>query len=225
MGIVIDLIIVAIILIVALISAKQGFVRVLIEVVGFVLALLLAFSISAPLADVTYQKFVEPKIVESGTESVNLSTNQTVDEMWKKLPDFVTDNADTLGISKKALAQSLNESSGDGMTAVLKDISQRVIKPIATNVIEMIFSIILIIIFMFIVKILAKVINKMFSFSVVGKLNHFLGGIIGIAKGGIFAILVCEILLLVISFTGGVWIFNNQNIEKTFVFQFLTNVF
>lgn len=225
MGIVIDLIIVAIILIVALISAKQGFVRVLIEVVGFVLALLLAFSISAPLADTTYQKFVEPKIVESGTESVNLSTNQTVDKMWENLPDFVTDNADTLGISKESLAQSVNESSDDGTAAVLKDISQRVIKPIATNVIEMIFSIILIIIFMFIVKILAKVINKMFSFSVVGKLNHFLGGIIGIAKGGIFAILVCEILLLVISFTGGVWIFNNQNIEKTFVFQFLTNVF
>ena len=67
--------------------------------------------------------------------------------------------------------------------------------------------------------------NKMFSFSVIGKLNHFLGGIIGIAKGGIFAILICEILLLVISFTGGVWIFNNQNIEKTIVFQFLTNVF
>ena len=222
MGIVIDLIIVAIILIVALISAKQGFVRVLIEVVGFVLALLLAFSISVPLADTTYQ---QPKIVESGSESVNQSTNQTVDKMWENLPDFVTDNADTLGISKKALAQSLNESSGDGTAAVLKDVSQRVVKPIATNVIEMIFSIILIIIFMFIVKILAKLINKMFSFSVIGKLNHFLGGIIGIAKGGIFAILVCEILLLVISFTGGVWIFNNQNIEKTFVFQFLTNVF
>lgn len=225
MGIVIDLIIVAIILIVALISAKQGFVRVLIEVVGFVLALLLAFSISAPLADTTYQKFVEPKIVESGSESAIQTTNQTVDEVWGNLPDFVTGNADTLGISKKALAQSLNESSGDGTAAVLKDVSQRVVKPIATNVIEMIFSIILIIIFMFIVKILAKLINKMFSFSVVGKLNHFLGGIIGIAKGGIFAILICEIMLLVISFTGGVWIFNNENIQKTFVFEFLTNVF
>ena len=54
MNFVIDLIVVAIIAVCAVVSAKRGFVKVLVEAVGFVAAIILTFTISTPLSEATY---------------------------------------------------------------------------------------------------------------------------------------------------------------------------
>ena len=56
MSIIIDLIVLAIIGLFIYTSAKRGFVKVLVEVAGFVLAVIITFTISSPLADATYDK-------------------------------------------------------------------------------------------------------------------------------------------------------------------------
>ena len=65
MSITLDLIVIAIIILMVLISAKRGFVRVAVEAVGFVAAIILSLSLSTTLADVTYQKAIEPAILSS----------------------------------------------------------------------------------------------------------------------------------------------------------------
>ena len=64
MGIILDLIILAIIVIFAFLSAKKGFVRTLIELVGFFLAIFIASSISPAISNGVYDKFIEPAIVD-----------------------------------------------------------------------------------------------------------------------------------------------------------------
>ena len=217
MSIIIDLIIVAIILVTALISAKQGFVRAVVEVAGFVAAVLVAFSVSAPLADITYEKVIEPPI---------LSTAQTADSVWESLPSFITDNSEKLGITKEHIEKIVVESTLSSTDTALNEISQKAVKPVATGILETLYAVILIVVLLFVVKILAKLLNKAFSFSVVGKLNRTLGGLLGVVKGLAIALIVCEIVVLIISFTdNGIWIFNNENIDKTYIFKFLTNVF
>ena len=63
MNFLLDLIVLAIIAAVALISARRGFVRVAIELVGFIAAIFITFTISTPLASLTYDKIIEPPIV------------------------------------------------------------------------------------------------------------------------------------------------------------------
>lgn len=226
MSFVIDLIIIGVILLTALISAKQGFVKIVIEVVGFVVAVLLAFSLSGPLADLTYQNIIEPPIINSVSESTAGTATETVDKLWEGLPEILTNNADALGISKDSLIQSVESSTQSTAQGIISNASQNVIKPVITGILETVFAVILIIVLLFVVRILAKLINKVFSFSVVGKLNRTLGGIIGIVKGLVIALIACKVILLIISFTqNGIWIFNNENIEKTFIFKFLINVF
>ena len=65
MNYLLDLIVIAIIAAVALISAKRGFVRVVIELAGFIAAIFISFTISTPLANLTYDKIIEPPIVSS----------------------------------------------------------------------------------------------------------------------------------------------------------------
>lgn len=223
---VIDLIVVGIILLVTLISAKQGFVRTVLDVVGFVAAVVIAFTASQPLADITYDKFIEPSIVNSIEETVSSSTNDTVDNLWENIPSFITENGKDFGLSKESIKDMLSTGTQGDANATVISMSQNTIKPVCTGIIGTVFAVILMIVLLIIVRILAKLLNKVFSFSVVGKINTTLGGVLGVIKGLVIALLVCEIIVLIISFTdNGIWIFNNENINKTVVFKFLTNVF
>ena len=67
MSIVLDLIVLAIILFTVFMSAKRGFVRVALEVVGFIAAVFITFTISTPLVNITYDKIIAPPIVSSVT--------------------------------------------------------------------------------------------------------------------------------------------------------------
>jgi len=225
MSVVIDLIIVGIVLLTVLISAKQGFVRVVVETVGFVAAVIVAFSFSAPLADVTYDKVIEPPVLNSISQNTAQGTAQMAASVWESLPSFITENAEQLGITKDFIEKEVVKGSLSSSDNALQDLSQNAIKPVATGILETLYAIILIVVLLIIVKILAKLLNKAFSFSIVGKLNSTLGGLVGVIKGIAIALIVCEIITLVISFASDIWIFNNENIDKTYIFKFLTNVF
>ena len=225
MSIFIDLILIAIILLVVLISAKQGFVRTVVGAVGFVAAVVIAFTVSKPLAQVTYDKFIEPPIVNSITETASGTVTDTVDGLWDNLPSLITDNSESLGFSKDSIKGSLSESTGDNIKDTISNVSQTAIKPIFSELCSTIYAVILIIALLIIVRLLAKLLNKAFSFSVVGKLNTTLGGVLGLAKGLVIALIICEVIVLVISLTqNGIWIFNNENISNTYLFKFLTNI-
>lgn len=222
MHFVIDLILIAVIIISVIWSAKKGFVRTLVEVVGLVLAIVVAFSLSSPLADVTYDKLVEPPIVKAAGETSAQTVSETTDKAWESIPSFITAN----GISKDKIENSVEDFTKKNAESVMLQVSQKVIKPVALIVLKAIYSLILMIPLMFLVRLLAKLLNKLFSFSLVGALNRFLGGTIGLIKGVALAMILCKIIILIISFTGnGFWIFTSQNIEETYLFNFLTNVF
>ncbi len=223
-SILIDLIIVAIILIVTLISAKQGFVRTLISVVGFVAAVIIAFNVSGPLANTTYDKYIEPALVDTVSQSINDTANATADQIWQGLPPFLTNNAEKFNISKDSLDGLITKNGN--VSDTVGNVSQTAVKPILTEIIKTLYAVILIVVLLFAVKLLAKFLNKLFSFSLVGKLNTALGGVIGLIKGTVIAVIVCEIIILLISITpNGIWIFNNQNIASTVIFKFLSNIF
>lgn len=223
---VIDLIIVGIILLVTLVSAKQGFVRTVIGAVGFIAAVVIAFSVSEPLAEVTYDKFIEPAIVKSAGAASTDAVGDNVDKVWEALPEFVTKNANSLGLSKEGIENAFSDNAQSSTKEVVTNISQQTVKPTCAKIIGTVYAMALIMVLLIVVRFLAKIINKAFSFSIVGKLNTALGGAVGIVKGLVIALILCEIIVLIISFTdNGIWIFNNENIAKTTVFKFLTNVF
>ncbi len=225
MSIIIDLIVVVIIAIMALISAKRGFVRVAIETLGFIAAIIVGLTLSTTLADVTYNKLIEPAIVSSVGSVAENATGDSADEVWDSMPDFIKNNADKVGINKDSIKQELTDNIGDSANEMIISISQNTIKPMAVSILKALYSVILILVLLVVVKFLARIVNKMFNVSILGKINNILGGSLGIIKGLIIAWIFCTALSLVISFTtNGIWIFNDSNIEKTYIFKFLTDV-
>ncbi len=224
LGLVIDLIIAAIIAIVAFISAKQGFVRTVVGFVGFVAAVVIAFTVSEPLANATYDKYIEPTIIEAVEDKSADTADATAEQIWQSLPKLLTDNAEKLNITKDSLNGVIKQSSNVG--EIVENISATVVKPVVAQIIKTLYAVIILTVLLFVVKLLAKLLNKVFSFSIVGKLNTLLGGAVGFVKGFFIALIVCEVLLLIISFVpNGIWVFNSQSLASSALFNLLTNIF
>lgn len=228
MSYILDGIIVLIIAITVFLSAKKGFVRTLIEVVGLIAAIIVAFTFSTPVADSVYDKFVEPKIISTVEESFNNTANtatDTVDAVWTKLPKFMT-NSNFLNISKENVYEQIKTDTSATATTMADTVSNSFVKPVVTKFVSLLFSVISVVVLIFVTKFLAKYINKLFNFSIVGKINKTLGGIIGLFKGVAVAIIFCLVVSLIMSFTkNGFLIFTNDTVNSSYLFKFFTELF
>ena len=98
MSLILDLAVVAVILINVILSAKKGFVKTIVEVVGFIAALSLAFSLSTPIAEYTYDSFIGPAVENRLSESAGNIADASANNLFETLPPIITENAENFGI-------------------------------------------------------------------------------------------------------------------------------
>ncbi len=224
MSLVLDAIIVLIILVFAFLSAKKGFVRTLIEVVGFILAIVIAIGLSTPIANGIYDAAVQPivaKTVESAMSEGSATANAAVDAVWNKMPAFLTESS-FFGVTKENITSTITDEVAANTVTVTNSISDSFVKPIVTKLLSVLISVILVVILLFVVKLLAKYINKLFTFSVIGDINRTLGGILGVVKGAAISVIFCLIISLILSFTkDGFLIFTYDAINSSYLFKFI----
>lgn len=221
---ILDGIIILIVLICVILSAKRGFVRTLIEVAGFIAAIIIAFTFSSPLSGVVYDKMIEPTVIKTvestATESAE-NANAAVDAVWAKLPKFITEN-NFFGLSKDKVSQEIQNETANSSVALANSISDSFVEPVAIKILSMLFSTILVVVLIFVFKFLAKYINKLFSFSLVCSINKTLGGILGLIKGLAIAVIFCMIITLILSLTkNGFLIFTYDAINASYIFKFI----
>lgn len=220
MSIIIDLIAIGIIVLFAILSAKKGFVRSLIEVVGFILVMLFAVNVSPALADKTYDKFVEPSIIGS-LENVNFENINTAAEI-PALPKTVSALlGDNFNLS--AFKEIISENISKGVTDAVTIASQQAVKPVVTDILSLLYTVIISVVLLFVVNILAKFINKIFSFSIIGKANRILGALLGVIKGIVIVSVFCTAISLLLSISpAGFWIFTPSAVAGSVIIKMLT---
>ena len=215
----IDLIIVAIILFVILLSAKRGFVRIIIETVGFALALFISFTIHTPLANLTYDKMIMPAIEEAISDTEGKTPEETSARIWEKLPSYVKNNSLFPEISQETLTMAV-EKGFSAKENTAEQISDSLIRPTAVRILSLFYSMALVSVLMVIVRFAAAAVNRAVSFRLAGKINTLLGGLIGVVRGIMTAVLFCLAVSLLISFKkSGIWIFTPEALEQSFFWQ------
>ena len=223
-SVLIDGILLIIVALFVITSARRGFVRVLVEAVGIVAAVIFTLTVCTPLSVATYDKIIEPPIISATNEQVHGTVEETVDGVIESLPDFLQGYIESSGIADQIVAENNGEIS-NSTTDYITEISQNTIKPVTVRILSTIYSVLIFTVAVVIVKILAGILNKTFSFSFVGKLNKTLGGLCGLIKGVAFVLVLCYVIKFLLPITdNGIWIFNAQNIEQTYIFRFLISL-
>ncbi len=221
-GIILDLIIIAIVVLYIFISARHGFVRTLIEVAGFIAACVVAFTVSSPLADLTYDKIIEPKIISNIEQVTSDGGNAVAEKLWNSFPDIIKKYSADIGVNEQAFYDSINSTVAGGASDSAVKISENVTKPLIIKLVSALYSTVITIVLIIVSKYLAIIVNRLFKIPVIGKINAALGGVVGAVKGLAFAFVFCAVISIIILLTkNGFWIFNPENIESSNLFKLL----
>jgi len=244
------LIVIAAIAVIAFISAKQGFVKVLVQTVGYILAGFLAIAISMPLANVTYDKVIEKPLVDSmvgvfedfieengdmvkeqfdeNNQAItdDAANQEIVDKVLASLPDILPKKEiKSVSTSLTGFAENITTYMSEGAESMSQAASNDIIKPLACKVISLLYSVLILSILSAFVNMLAKLCSSKISLGRLDKYNHILGGAFGAVKGAFLVGVVCVSVSVIIHWTGiKVLFISPENLDKTFVFEFLSNV-
>lgn len=225
MSIILDVAVLVVILISVFLSAKKGFVKTIVEVVGYIAAFALAFSLSTPIATYTYDSFIGPTVEKSLTESAGNIADSSANGLFETLPDIITENAENFGISVEKILEDVSGTVVNNSAETISTISDDMVKPITVKLIGMAATVLIFLLLSVVVNLLANVLNKLFSFSIIGKVNTTLGGVIGLLKGAVIVAVMCVAISLIVNLSGeGFWIFTPQNIDGTYLFKYLSQI-
>jgi len=230
-SIILDVILVLIVLFVAWRSAKKGFVRTLIEMVGYVLAIVLAFSVASFLSKQIYDSFVRPAIVKS--IEANLSEfkpeNSNLSEVFNKvinnIPSYMLTASGYNDKVASQIADKISASTDNTTSKTAGEITDTLAKPAMTYILNIILIFILFFLFMLIVRFLAKVLNSLFNVPVLGAVNTLLGGVLGIFKGVIIVLLLCALITISIKLFGGNWFITDKIVNNTYLYKYVSQLY
>lgn len=194
-----DLIIIVFIAIVAVFSARKGFLMSLFNLASYFISAVLVKIFSPSVSEYIYTSFVSEKIRAEITqllpsEIADKSLSQIADDILSVVPESVAAVAKQFGLypDTAALAQV---GTNEPITAEM--LEQRFIQPIITGVISVIVMLALFILFVIVLRIVFHIINGFLTkkkHTLIRQTNMFFGAALGVVKGAVISALICFIL-------------------------------
>lgn len=225
MNLILDLIVIGIVILTIRYAKKQGFVKIITMCVGLVLALILGVSMSTPLADYTYNEYLEPRIINAAGDMIIDGSKDTLNNVWNSLPKWITKNSEKLGFSEEEVDEILMDNYGNDARETFADISRKLIRPGVINFLEAFFIILIVAALWALVGVASDMLNALFKAKKLEAVNSSLAAILGFI-GGVVIIIVFTNLVesLLYIFPDGLWFLNQESISHSVLFKFFMNI-
>ena len=209
LGILLDVILVAILFICIKSGSKNGFAKTIVGFLGIFIALILSIILANPLAKLTYDKAIEKpvesaitSILEKEAEEISNSVADKnaigvkIEEELEKLPSFIRK---AIGFDKHA-EEFHNLVSPENFHAeeIAEDVCTTYVKPAATSVLTVIIFVILFVILALVLKIVASSLKLVNKIPLLGGLNSLLGGVAGFLKGFIIVLIINWAVIMIV---------------------------
>lgn len=183
----IDALLVILLILTVIISARKGFVKCVISLVCVIAAMLAAFEFSEPAAEWCYDNIVSDIVVSKVEESIDKgydsqSVALTVGEIIDTVPDFIGVQLVKLGIDINVLSENITKlqlSTED----TAKKISDEIIRPGIIVLLNLILYLVIFILVRLILGFFSRILIKIADLPVLKQTNKTLGALIGIIKG------------------------------------------
>lgn len=185
MGIIVDLIIIAIILLFIFMGYKKGLTGSLIKLLSFVISIVLAFVLYRPISNIIIEKTQIDDNIRTTIVNV-FEQEDSSEEKDEKMPSTMIDEINT----------NIENATEQAKSAIIEETSKTIINITSGLIVFIIARIIL-----FVISIFVKQITKLPIIKQVDDIG-------GIAYGAVEGIVIVYILLSIISLTSLMWINN-----------------
>lgn len=228
MAYILDVAVILLFVLAILIGIKRGFVKTVIRLVGCLLALVIAYSLSGVIAGGAYDAFLAPTVKEQIVAHVpsadTESLREGLDAVMEQLPGFVRNAVDNSIGSTDQIVNYLEGALSGDVESLAATVSDKVIRPVAVAMLQMICFFILFIVLMIVVIILSCVINKVFKLPLLKQANGVLGGILGAVEGVLWVLVAVTVIQLVASSSSADSLLSAQNLENSLLVSRLADI-
>ena len=213
-----DLCVVILVIYFISISARRGFVRTVIEFIGYLISFFIANLGANAFSTVIFNNFLRPSVVETVgnklTEAGITDIAADVQTVLSQVPDALEKFLDTFGSGTDMLAEL--ESLSNSTQPLPEAITDHVVAPLVISIVQLILFIVLMSICLFLVRKFAWTLSGLRRIPIIGPANTLLGGVVGAFEGLLTVVLIANLLSLIIAATaGGFAYLNNDIMEQT----------
>ena len=218
MAIVLDVIVIAIVVLFAMIGYKSGFVKTLIELIGWVAVLLFATALANKISTFIFDSFISSIIHNAIDDSITEFGHNGVKEFFNKMPEYLRNLLNAYGVSFESVSESIG----------IDNVSSALVEQLKTPIVSLISFLLNVIIFVLgiiLVRVLARVCNSVVSrIPLVSTINRALGFVSGVAKGFVISIVICWIFVFVVMFSGDAFGITGETINDTQLIRYLNEL-
>ncbi len=203
MNYIVDIVLVALVALIAFISSKRGFIRTVLDLVSGIAAFIGARFLAPPVsvflydnvAKVPVTNFLDAKYASAGDSLAQVINNaaQTLDFLPEGVLAYIKEAGFLDGevISAEIL----------GSITTVEQIESVIVAPVVTAILQIIAFAVLAVVLLIGLRIAAVFISKIIKISkIADKINTILGGVFGILKGLVYVFIIAVVLCL-LSFT------------------------
>lgn len=190
----IDIILLAVLVIMVIRGQRKGFVRMLLEFIGTIVSIVLAWFVSMRYSSVVYNSYFKEGVIRSidgrlsGSDSLDSATAS-----FYSIPNQLRGIASLLGFDVDGISKTVDANSADGA----QKLESAVVGPIVTVIIRILMFIAVIVVVSIIFKFIIGMINRATKLPTIKKADGFLGAVLGFVSGVIAVILLAEIIFAV----------------------------
>ncbi len=206
MSYIIDILLVAVLVAVAVVAAKRGFFATLFDLAGYVVSFVAAKVCSSSFAPKIYTQYFETYIRERVTASLgsvaSADYSKQIESAIDSIPQSLSGVMNLIGIDRNELASQASQANLSGENLV-KNIMENIAEPVSTAVIRTILFIALTIFLSFVLKIVVRFLDKIIKkLPAIKQINSGLGFVLGAVKGILVVIIVALLVGVVAGLTG-----------------------
>ena len=227
MVIIIDSILVLLVVIFFFVGIKRGFIRELVSLIGFVVALVAAYFLSGFGSSLVYDTFVDGYVQEKVSTAVVSSVNNEVDGVMVSIPEYYINAAETVGVDLEHVVKSnMGSTVQETADSVAQTVSTEIARPVIGGLIRIILFFILFIIVKLIIDWIGRALDIVARLPIIHGANKILGGFVGAIRGAGIAFIVSFIFYHVVNFSkNGVFGITAATLDATRIFSLLAEIF
>ncbi len=217
---ILDIAVAALLILFTATGVHRGFIKSVVRLLGFAVAIVGAAIASMPIAQYIYTTFFHTMIesvvarkVQEGVTAAATSLSEQVTAVLSSLPRGVQSLLNAYGADG-------NQLSGATQTGevLVSTIMNDVITPLCTAVLQVIVFLVLFLVLVLIVRLLGKLIDKVFAhLPVIKQVNGLLGGVLGFAEGVLVLFVLCFALQLYMTLTGVDSVLSTAHLNDTYL--------
>lgn len=226
MSIIIDIVIVAVIALFAIIGLKRGFVREIVSLFSFVIALVLAFFLSGIGSTFLYDSVVHGIVHDSISSSINENVSNDAESIIMEIPDEFVDAGKSIGVDIENIVRTnIGATVKETADNVANTVSRDVARPVVSSFIRVALFILIFILVKLLIDWIGRLLNIVSILPVVHGANKVLGGIVGFLRGLVIAVVVCYAIILIVDVRdNGILGITKETVENSFLFNLIANI-